>query len=99
MTEATWFKLSDGSWGIKIADLNVKSGDRVQVLKKSGETSTETVEKVFELGGNVSCRVCSIKKTEKTQRRVCAECGCGGPLVEDLEDGLMKHYNCCDIPS
>jgi hypothetical protein len=28
----------------------------------------------------------------------CAECGRGGPLVQDLEDGLMKHYRCCDIP-
>jgi hypothetical protein len=31
-------------------------------------------------------------------RNVCAECGKGGALVSDLEDGLMKHYRCCDIP-
>jgi hypothetical protein len=29
---------------------------------------------------------------------VCAECGTSGDLVEDLEDGLMKHYRCCDMP-
>lgn len=29
---------------------------------------------------------------------VCGECGRGGRLVRDLEDGQMKHYNCCDIP-
>jgi hypothetical protein len=28
---------------------------------------------------------------------VCAECGKGGSLVSDLEDGLMKHRRCCDI--
>lgn len=32
------------------------------------------------------------------RRGGCAECGRGGRLVEDLEDGLMKHYRCCDIP-
>lgn len=30
---------------------------------------------------------------------VCAECGRSGELVCDLEDGLMKHYGCCDMPS
>ena len=30
--------------------------------------------------------------------RTCAECGRGGRLVRDMEDGLMKHYNCCDMP-
>jgi hypothetical protein len=28
---------------------------------------------------------------------VCAECGTSGELVRDLEDGLMKHRQCCDI--
>lgn len=28
---------------------------------------------------------------------VCAECGRGGHLVADLEDGLYKHRHCCDI--
>jgi hypothetical protein len=30
--------------------------------------------------------------------RTCAECGRPGKLVADLEDGLLKHYGCCDIP-
>lgn len=29
---------------------------------------------------------------------VCAECGTSGELIRDLEDGLMKHRRCCDIP-
>lgn len=28
---------------------------------------------------------------------VCAACGKSGDLVEDLEDGLLKHRWCCDI--
>lgn len=28
---------------------------------------------------------------------VCAECGRGGYLVADLEDGMWKHRQCCDI--
>lgn len=31
-------------------------------------------------------------------RPVCCECGKPGRLVRDLEDGMPKHYNCCDIP-
>jgi hypothetical protein len=31
-------------------------------------------------------------------RRTCAECGRGGALVQDMEDGLLKHYSCCDMP-
>jgi hypothetical protein len=29
---------------------------------------------------------------------VCGECGRPGELVRDLEDGMLKHYRCCDIP-
>lgn len=38
------------------------------------------------------------RSSSKANRYVCAECGKGGSLVQDLEDGLLKHYNCCDIP-
>ena len=46
------------------------------------------------------------KPKARAQRRsaiytgeTCACCGRGGQLIEDLEDGMMKHYGCCDIPS
>lgn len=29
--------------------------------------------------------------------QACAECGRPGHLVADLEDGLLKHRECCDI--
>ncbi len=36
--------------------------------------------------------------SSRSQGRACAECGKSGALVADLEDGLFKHYRCCDIP-
>lgn len=39
------------------------------------------------------------KEADERGEERCAECGRTGDLIEDLEDGLMKHYNCCDIPS
>lgn len=38
------------------------------------------------------------KQIARGEIEVCAECGRPGRLVADLEDGLLKHYNCCDIP-
>lgn len=34
----------------------------------------------------------------KPEGRRCAECGRPGATVEDMEDGLIKHYGCCDMP-
>lgn len=36
--------------------------------------------------------------TNATPRATCAECGKGGRLVRDMEDGMYKHYKCCDMP-
>ncbi len=38
------------------------------------------------------------KTAEKKNLDACAECGKRGHLHHDLEDGMMKCYNCCDIP-
>lgn len=41
-----------------------------------------------------------IEKERRARERgdpVCAACGKSGELVQDLEDGLMKHRGCCDI--
>lgn len=42
--------------------------------------------------------ICPPRQRDGEDDGVCAECGRGGHLVADLEDGLLKHYNCCDIP-
>jgi len=40
----------------------------------------------------------SSSRTSRKGGAVCGECGKGGNLVRDLEDGCLKHYKCCDIP-
>lgn len=103
----TYTKLKDGSWGIRAEGVTIKDGQTVTVEKRSGEKKTETIGKVFWSGDGVMLATVVGKTTEtkpagRSSRRsgggVCAECGRGGRLVQDLEDGLMKHYNCCDIP-
>lgn len=49
--------------------------------------------------GSIRRYIESMKK-EKSDPTVdrCAECGKAGHLHEDLEDGMMKCYGCCDIP-
>ncbi len=102
---ATYTKLKSGDWGIRVEGSKPSEGSTITVTKKSGESKTETIAKVIWSGNGV--HLCAIKSTKSSytptaggsNRNVCAECGRGGRLVEDLEDGIMKHYGCCDIPS
>lgn len=47
--------------------------------------------------GGVADFVRRRRKNRTAGGGVCAECGKGGELVQDLEDGSMKHRSCCDI--
>lgn len=49
----TYTKLRDGSWGIRSTD-KVRTGDAVTVRKQSGETKTETVDKILWTGDGVT---------------------------------------------
>ena len=101
---ATYTKLKSGAWGIRVEG-TVRDGAVVPVRKKSGEVKNETVVKVLWTGNGISlCAISqmiaaasSSRSSRKYGGNVCAECGRGGPLVSDLEDGLMKHRRCCDI--
>ncbi len=102
---ATYTKLRDGSFGIR-SKTAVKPGDSVTVTTKAGKVKTETIARVIWTGpdkfspGDVW--IASVVQVTRSQNsnggNVCAECGRPGRLVCDLEDGLSKHYNCCDIP-
>ena len=92
----TFAKLQSGNWGILTTE-DVHTGDTVTVNKFDGTTTTVTAECLVSPAGVVPA-VWTIKKEQKQNRTRCAECGRGGQLVQDLEDGLMKHYRCCDIP-
>lgn len=60
MQTATYTKLRDGSWGIRVASGNIKMGAAVLVRKQSGETKTETVRQVIWHDANTS--ICSIER-------------------------------------
>lgn len=57
---ATYTKLRDGSWGIRV-DSPVAPGTTITVTKKSGETKTETVSHVLWSGQGVT--LCSIAQS------------------------------------
>ena len=44
---ATYTKLRDGSWGIRVLGKKPKSGNSITVRKKSGATKRETVSRVM----------------------------------------------------
>jgi hypothetical protein len=98
---ASFARLKSGDWGVRVSGQSVQAGDTITVTKKDGSSDTVVVDKVLWTGDGLL--LCSIRPTSGggrgRGRAVCAECGRGGPLVEDLEDGLYKHYRCCDIPS
>lgn len=97
---STYTKLKNGDWGVRVTGVKPREGDRITVTKKDGSTKTEVVERVVWSGDGVHLCPISRGDGDRPSRggRVCAECGRGGKLVADLEDGLLKHYRCCDIP-
>ena len=50
---ATFTKLRDGSWGLRIEG-SAKAGQTVTVTKKSGETSREVVGKIIWSGNGIT---------------------------------------------
>lgn len=59
---ATYTKLRDGSWGIKVQG-SAKAGQAITVTKRDGGTKTETVEKVVWSGEGVA--ICSVVETRR----------------------------------
>lgn len=59
---ATYTKLRDGSWGVRVQG-PVKAGETITVTKKGGETKRETVAAVLWTGDGVS--LCSVTPTAK----------------------------------
>jgi hypothetical protein len=91
---ATYTKLKNGEWGIRVEG-TVRKGDLVTVTKKSGQTKTETVAKVLWTGNGVC--LCAIRRKASYETRqsfarsparrssgCCAECG---TLLERWMDG------------
>jgi hypothetical protein len=57
---ATYTKLRNGTWGAKVMSAAVNPGDAITVTKKSGETKSEIVSKVFYRGEDIA--IVSLRK-------------------------------------
>lgn len=60
MQAATYTKLRDGSWGIRVSLGAVRAGASFLVRKASGETKTETVSRV--IWHDATTSICSIER-------------------------------------
>jgi hypothetical protein len=73
------------------------NADLVRVVK-SYQPREYRGRTVYTSLGSIARFVVGERENKKTGGAVCAECGKSGDLVEDMEDGLMKHRGCCDMP-
>lgn len=48
--------------------------------------------------GSIARFVAREQRNREEGGAICAACGRSGDLVRDMEDGLLKHYSCCDMP-
>jgi hypothetical protein len=103
MSNATFTKLKSGDWGLRIQG-DAASGQSVQVKRKDGTSESKTVGKVLWSGNGITLATIAGNESSSSGgsrssgRNCCSACGKPGKLVCDVEDGLMKHYNCCDMP-
>lgn len=65
---ATYSKLRDGSWGLRITG-RVTPGEQVTVTKRSGETRTETVRHIIWQAPDGTVTLAAIQKGGAAPRR------------------------------
>lgn len=71
MHTATYTKLRDGSWGIRVQSGAIKMGAQVIVRKKSGEAKTETVCQV--IWHDATTSICTIERAAQSYGRTATE--------------------------
>lgn len=96
---ATYTKLRSGDWGIRVEG-EIHAGNSILVEKKSGETKTETVNRVIWSGNGISlCTIARRGRTGNTTRsssKVCWETGTscystdGSPYCEECGDHMYR---------
>ena len=92
---ATWQKLKDGSWGVRVAG-SAKAGESVRVTKKSGESQEVVISRVVWSGDGVT--LCSVGQasstgTSRSTSRHRGGCkGCGGAIVNAPHHRAMDGY-------
>lgn len=77
MAMATWTKLRDGSWGLRV-DGPVVAGQPVTARKKSGAITIETVARVLWAGNGVS--LCAITTTSAPRKSCVSDGNCSSIL-------------------
>lgn len=69
--KATYTKLKDETWGVRVTGKEVKSGDIVSVTKRNGDSNNEVIDRVLWHGfgqeGDEIC-LCTIRKQGQSQR-------------------------------
>lgn len=76
---ATYTKLKDGSWGIRVTGDKPVKGDRITVTKKSGESKTETIRAILWSGDGVT--LCAVEQTSAPRKSYTERSyGSGGSL-------------------
>jgi hypothetical protein len=77
---ATYAKLRDGSWGVRVQGGGVEPGETVTVTKKSGETKVERIGRVLWNGDGIS--LCTLAASQPRYNSGCrddAAVYCYGP--------------------
>jgi hypothetical protein len=82
---ATYIKLRNNTWGAKVTQ-DVNPGDKIIVLKRSGETKEEVVSKVLFRGNGIS--IVSLQYNRRSYRYMSVPRG----ICEDA-----PCCGCCDV--
>ena len=90
----------DGSWHGWVDMAACELVKEYHGREERGAYGRPTGRTVYTTLGSIRRFVEEQRAAEAKGVPACAECGKrDGNLIEDLEDGLMKHKHCCDIPS
>lgn len=65
---ATYAKLRDGTWGVRVPG-TVRPGDRLTVVKRSGEAKTETVAAIVHAGDGFTLATIAGRSAPASQTR------------------------------
>jgi hypothetical protein len=101
MTTATYTKLKNGDWGLRLTGALPKPGASVTVTKKDGSTRTERVGRILWQGDGVALATIS---RGSGREEPCSECGrptseqcgrCGAPLHRRCSDNVLGSLPLC----
>jgi len=89
---ASYTKTEDGSWAVMVYGDRPAAGSKLEVMKASGSTKTETVESVVESGTGFLCRVVQRKRSPRAGRPQTRCKECRGALVDAPHHVAMEGY-------